>query len=300
MTQFGMYSETTPRNDASPRAASGISMTAYRYVSEAYGGYHFNALHGINLDAGIFMSYIGLFSYYNFDNWAYQPSYVSSNTPWFFNGVRVQIFPTEKLKIEPWFINGWQSYGLFNNRPGMGGQILWRPNSWMSIISNNYGVGHDALGIPNRSRIHTDNSLEVKYYDRPGKPPGQDGILLHRRCGLRIRRRRQLHGNGKAAQAELPRLHGLQPLLVQKRPLRIDAGRRRNQQSRPLPGPAAAHQRRNRLRTGTPYFTENPGDPFKAWDAPAPLTTCPSSTSPSAGSTPIALPMFRISRAAGA
>ena len=66
---------------------------AYRYISEAYGGYHFNKLDGINVDAGIFMSYIGLFSYYNFDNWAYQPSYVSSNTPWFFNGVRVQIFP---------------------------------------------------------------------------------------------------------------------------------------------------------------------------------------------------------------
>src|SRR6266481_2042925 len=49
--------------------------------------YDFNALHGINVDAGIFMSYIGLFSYYQFDNWAYQPSYVSSNTPWFFNGV---------------------------------------------------------------------------------------------------------------------------------------------------------------------------------------------------------------------
>ena len=108
--------------------------TRLPYFSEAYGGYHFNALHGINVDAGIFMSYVGLFSYYNFDNWAYQPSYVSSNTPWFFNGVRVQIFPTEKLKIEPWFINGWQSYGRFNHRPGVGGQINWRPNGSISII----------------------------------------------------------------------------------------------------------------------------------------------------------------------
>jgi len=55
-------------------------------------------LDGINIDAGIFMSYIGLFSYYNFDNWAYQPSYVSSNTPWFFEGLRVQIFPTPHLR----------------------------------------------------------------------------------------------------------------------------------------------------------------------------------------------------------
>ena len=167
MTQFGLYSETTPRNDASPARGQWNLDNAYRYLSEAYGGYHFNALHGVNVDAGIFMSYIGLFSYYNFDNWAYQPSYVSSNTPWFFNGVRVQIFPTEKLKIEPWFINGWQSYGRFNNRPGVGGQITWRPNGSISIISNNYGVGADALGNPNRTRLHTDDSIEVKYYDRP-------------------------------------------------------------------------------------------------------------------------------------
>src|SRR5216684_7034944 len=89
MTQFGLYSQTTPRNDASPARGQWQLDNAYRDISEAYGGYHFNALHGINVDAGIFMSYIGLFSYYQFDNWAYQPSYVSSNTPWFFNGVRV-------------------------------------------------------------------------------------------------------------------------------------------------------------------------------------------------------------------
>ncbi len=118
MTQFGMYSATTPRNDASPAHGNWDLDTAYRYISEAYGGYHLNAMNGINIQAGIFMSYVGLFSYYNFDNWAYQPSYVSSNTPWFFNGMRVQIFPTEHLKIEPWFINGWQSYGRFNHRPG--------------------------------------------------------------------------------------------------------------------------------------------------------------------------------------
>src|SRR5256714_3157153 len=62
MTQFGMYSQTTPRNDASPSRGQWNLDNAYRYLSEAYGGYHFNALHGINVDAGIFMSYVGLFS----------------------------------------------------------------------------------------------------------------------------------------------------------------------------------------------------------------------------------------------
>lgn len=101
MTQFGMYSTATIRNDPSYAKGQWDIADADRYLAEAYGGYHLNVLNGINIDAGIFMSYIGLFSYYNFDNWAYQPSYVSSNTPWFFQGLRVQIFPTPHLKIEP-------------------------------------------------------------------------------------------------------------------------------------------------------------------------------------------------------
>ena len=40
---------------------------AYKYVSEAWGGYHWDVAHGLNVDAGIFVSYIGLFSYYNFE-----------------------------------------------------------------------------------------------------------------------------------------------------------------------------------------------------------------------------------------
>jgi hypothetical protein len=165
MTQFGMYSTMTPRNDASPAVGQWSLSDAYRYLSEAYGGYHLDVLQGINIEAGIFMSYVGLFSYYNFDNWAYQPSYVSSNTPWFFNGMRVQIFPSEKLKIEPWLINGWQSYGRFNGWPGVGLQICWRPAEWIAFLSNNYALGTDTLGVPGRHRFHTDDSVEIKYYD---------------------------------------------------------------------------------------------------------------------------------------
>jgi hypothetical protein len=167
MTQFGEYSVTTPRNDASVSRGQWDLDNAYRYLAEAYGGYHWDRMHGINLDAGIFLSYIGLFSYYNFDNWSYQPSFVSSNTPWFFNGVRAQFFPTQHLKIEPWFINGWQSYARFGTKPGLGGQIKWTPTNSINIISNNYGYGEDDFGIHGRTRFHTDNSFELKYYDKP-------------------------------------------------------------------------------------------------------------------------------------
>ena len=167
MTQFGMYSTATPRNDASAGRGQWQLADAYRYISEAYGGYHLDVMNGINIQAGIFMSYVGLWSYYNFDNWTYQPSYVSSNTPWFFNGMRVQIFPSDKLKIEPWLVNGWQAYGKFNEAPGFGIQILWKPTGYLTILGNQY-VGTDTLGVPDRLRIHTDDSIMVKYYENKG------------------------------------------------------------------------------------------------------------------------------------
>jgi hypothetical protein len=169
MTQFGLRSTIVPRNDNSANRGQFDLSTALRYISEVNGGYHWDVLHGVNLDAGIFMSYIGLFSYDNFENWMYLPSFTSDNTPWFFNGLRLQIFTSDKLKIEPWLINGWQSYGKFNEMPGFGAQILWRPVEWFSFNSNDY-VGWDTQDAPGRMRFHTDNSVEARYFraEKPG------------------------------------------------------------------------------------------------------------------------------------
>ncbi len=275
MTQFGMYSQTTPRNDASPARGQWQLADAYRYISEAYGGYHINALDGINIEAGIFMSYIGLFSYYNFDNWAYQPSYVSSNTPWFFNGMRVQIYTSEHLKIEPWLINGWQSYGRFNHRPGVGGQILWRPNGWFSFVGNQYALGEDALGIPGRVRYHTDDSIQVKYYDKPGKRLDKIAFSLTGDMGCE-------HGGGVSCagdSAKGPKQSFLGYMLYNRFWFHKDlyaltlGGGQINNPGRylvllpPINGATAA--------SGSPYFTENPGDPFKAWDVSATVDYMP-------------------------
>jgi hypothetical protein len=173
MTQFGVRSTLVPRNDGSTNRGQFDLQTALRYISEAYGGYHWDVMHGINLDAGIFMSYVGLFSYDNFENWMYLPSYTSDNTPWFFNGLRLQMFPSDKLKIEPWLINGWQTYGKFNETPGFGAQILYRPVEWLSVLSNDY-VGWDTQDDPGRFRFHSDNSLEVRYFN------DQDQKIFHR------------------------------------------------------------------------------------------------------------------------
>jgi hypothetical protein len=261
MTQFGMYSTMTPRNDSSPSRGQWDLSNAYRYISEAYAGYHWDVLNGINLDAGIFMSYIGLCSYYNFENWVYQMSYVSANTPWFFNGLRLQIFPTEKFKAELWLVNGWQAYGMFNEAPGVGFQLLWRPNGMVSVVSNNY-YGYDTLGTPNRVRIHTDNSVQIKYYDKPNEFFSKAAFSVTADAGCE---------NGGGVQCSTQNFLGF---MVYNRAwfykdlfaFTLGGGAISNPGRYlvlvpPINGATATN--------GTPFLTTNDGSPFTAWDTSA-------------------------------
>ena len=284
LTMAGMFGVTTPRNDASPGRGQWDLRGAYKYFSEANAGYHFDVNHGLNVDAGIFVSYIGLFSYYNFDNWAYQPSYVSSNTPWFFNGVRIQWFPTDKLKIEPWIINGWQSYGRMGSKPGLGGQILWRPKPWLAFAFNNYGMGEDTLGIGDghfsRSRIHTDDSVLVKYYDRQerfldkmafsvtgdlGCEYGGRGSFVSAQGRVINNNVNCHHNSATSSKQTFAGWMAYNRFWFKKDVYAITVGG--GAMSNPgryltlLPPVNGAD-----AISGSPYFTQNPGDPYKAWD----------------------------------
>ncbi len=290
MTQFGMYSTATVRNDPSYSKGQWNIGDADRYLAEAYGGYHINALNGINVDAGIFLSYIGLFSYYNFDNWAYQPSYVSSNTPWFFEGVRIQIFPTPHFKIEPWIINGWQSYGSSNARKGLGGQIKWTPRPWINLISNNYGLGHDDLYIQNRGRIHTDNSVEIKYYDKPGQTLDKMAFSFTGDLGCEFgpstatlagvscwtNRKDPLaqpsanfpHGGIDPKQSFIGYMFYNRMWFKKDRyGLTLGGGQINNPGRYLVLDPPINGETASSAAINAPYFTGNPGDPFKAWDS---------------------------------
>jgi hypothetical protein len=276
LTQFGVNSTLIPRNDASPARGQFQLQDAFRYVSEAYGGYHFNVGLGLNVDYGIFMSYIGLFSYYQYENWAYQPSYVSSNTPWFFQGLRAQFFPSDKLKLELWVINGWQSYGVFNNVPGIGSQLTWRPNGNLDIISNNYYVGEDTLNNPGRKRMHTDDSIQVKYYQNPDAFFDMAAFSVTIDAGCE-------YGSGvvcSGGNAKTPGQYFL-GFMVYNRVWFAN-----NVMAFTLGGGYIDNPGRYLVLlpaingataiSGTPYFTQNPGDQFKAWDASFTLDYMPS------------------------
>jgi Putative beta-barrel porin-2, OmpL-like. bbp2 len=276
LTQFGAVSTAVPRNDSSYSQGQWDLADAYRYLAEMYAGYHINFQHGLNIQVGDFLSYIGLFSYYSFDNWAYQPSYVSSNTPWFFTGMRVQWFPTNKLKIEPWLINGWQTYAKYNGRQGVGGQILWRPTPNLDFVFNTYALGRDVLGNNKRSRYHEDDSLEWKYYENPGKLMHRSAFSLTWDYGCETGGGVScMHGNAAAPSQNFTGVMAYHRWWFDhdKFGATIGGGVVNNPGRYlvllpPINGANAT--------TGSPYFTENPGDKFRGYDFQATFDYMPS------------------------
>ena len=254
MTQFGVRSTLVPRNDVSTNRGQFDLQTALRYVSEAYGGYHWDVLHGINLDAGIFMSYVGLFSYDNFENWMYLPSFTSDNTPWFFNGMRLQVFPSDKLKIEPWLINGWQTYGKFNEMPGLRRADPLAPDRVaLGPLERLRRLGHAGHTRAACASTATTAS-QVRYLQRtPNGHLHPRGVLGHRRHRRRERRRRRplrRHRRRRGTAPTPPRARSTflswmayNRLWFLGGHLAVDRRRRHDAQPGPLPRPGADGQR---------------------------------------------------------
>ncbi len=259
MLQFGTRATGVPRNDVTPLRGQYDLYTALRYVTEGYVGMHFNAMHGVNVDVGIFKSYVGLLSYNNFENWNYQPSFTSDNTPWFFTGVRVQTFPTDRLKLEYWVINGWQSYGMFNQQPGVGVQAVYRPEESVSLSSSAY-IGWDTPATPGRMRFHSDNSVQVRYINHPGAFLAKGAFSLTGDIGFENGAGVVPFGGDSATPAQnflsWMFYNRLWLGAEQKWGWTIGGGQMHN------PGRYLAL-----LPPGNGVLTQNPGDQFDAWDA---------------------------------
>lgn len=283
MTQFGTRSTLVPRGDLSIYRGQYHLDDVYRYLSEAYAGYHIDKWYGINIDAGLFLSYLGLNSYYQAENWEYQASFASDNTPWYFNGIRIQIFPSKHIKFEPWIINGWQGYGKFNSMPGFGFNFTWIPNDNMKLLTNNY-YGTDAGGIPGRKRFHSDNSWLLRYYNRPtSRGISKMAFSLNGDLGFET-------GGGVKAFGDdpnTPAQHFLSAMFYNrtwfaknKFAWTIGGGVMTNPgrylvlyptgQASPLPNP-----NNPTLTEGAFPFSANPGDKFSGWDASTNLDYLP-------------------------
>lgn len=188
--QYGQAASIVQDLDASTNKGKNTSINNLKYIREAAAGYHFNKLHGVNVEMGIFMSYIGLESYVTQENWSYQRSLLCDFTPFYFSGARLQAYLTKKYKVELWVLNGWQSYNSFSNGPGLGFSNYFRPNENLQLVANFYygkdSQNPDTLGHQSqRMRFHHDNSIVARYYkNKESKGISQAAFSLNSHYGF--------------------------------------------------------------------------------------------------------------------
>lgn len=162
--QYGQVGSIVQDLDGTLGHGRNSSLNNLKYIREAAAGYHFNVMHGLNVEMGIFMSYIGLESYVLNENWNYQRSMVCDFTPFYFQGARVQFFPTEKFKQEIWLLNGWQTYNGWNQGIGLGSSSYYRPSENLQLVANFYVNGQDTRNNSDVRRFHHDNSVVYRYF----------------------------------------------------------------------------------------------------------------------------------------
>lgn len=180
--QYGQMASIIQDLDATVGHGRNTSVSNLRNIREAAAGYHFDVLHGINVEMGIFMSYIGLESYVTQENWSYQRSMVCDFTPFYFSGARVQLFPSRRFKTELWLLNGWQSYNNWTRQPGIGNSNYYRPDETLQLAANFY------YGKDNRdgtARFHHDNSVVKRYFqDKESNGVSKAAVSLNTHYGF--------------------------------------------------------------------------------------------------------------------
>lgn len=161
--QFGTTTEAIMGQDTSTQRGFYLSNRALDYVKQAAAGWHFHVLHGLNVELGLFPSYVGLDSYVPQENWNYTHPFMADFTPYYFSGLRVQLYPREDFKIELWVVNGWQTYGQWNEGRAGGYLLNGRPGSRVSLTHLAY-FGQEQPNNASSLRAYTDNSLQVLAY----------------------------------------------------------------------------------------------------------------------------------------
>jgi hypothetical protein len=163
--QTGNYVDTITGTDASVGRGAYGGLTNLRNVQQAWLGYHFPVLHGMNLLTGIFPAYVGLESYIPQENWNYTHALLSDFTPYYLTGVALQLYPRQDLLTQLWVVNGWQSLSKVNDVPGLGWSVTWRPSERLSLTHNFLGGAFEA--DPGRLRLYTDQILQWQYARQP-------------------------------------------------------------------------------------------------------------------------------------
>ena len=126
-----------------PEANYAAEPGVFKNIYEAWGGV--KVAKNLWLDAGIFLSHIGLEGPNSRDNLTLTRSIMADNSPYYEAGAKLTYDPGKKWLVSFLAINGWQVIRDRNQNEAVGTQVQFRPNSkWLLNSSTYVGEGRNA------------------------------------------------------------------------------------------------------------------------------------------------------------
>jgi len=102
-----------------------------RNIYEAYGGVEL--MNDLWLDAGVFGSHLGFESAISSDNITLTRSIMAENSPYYLSGVKLTYTGIEKWTFLGIVSNGWQNISDLDNNKAIGTQVIYEPNSKLTL-----------------------------------------------------------------------------------------------------------------------------------------------------------------------
>ena len=127
-------------------------------IQEAVAGFHL--ADNLWIDAGIYLSHIGLESWISRDNWTYTRSLCSDFSPYYQTGVKATLQASPKLTLQLHVLNGWQNIAETNNNKALGLQAALMPSEKISLTYNNFIGNEQSDSLASRTRFFNDVVLK--------------------------------------------------------------------------------------------------------------------------------------------
>lgn len=116
----------------------------FRNIYEAWGGVKLTQKASLWLDAGIFLSHIGLEGPISRDDLTLTRSIMADNSPYYEAGAKLTYDTEKKWLVSVLLLNGWQVIRDRNQNFGLGWQVQFRPSAkWLLNSSTYAGEGRN-------------------------------------------------------------------------------------------------------------------------------------------------------------
>ena len=163
--QYGSNVETVAGQDATTTRGFFLSNRVFQYLQQATVGWHFHAMHGVQVEVGVMPSLIGIESYLTQENWNYSRAMMLESVPYYMLAARADFYPTDRLLLQAYATNGWQTYGKWGEATAFGYLLNYRPSDRFVVTTNGY-VGADERTTTDAVRIYTNHYAQWQFLRR--------------------------------------------------------------------------------------------------------------------------------------